>query len=242
MNRDELRSRPIGGGLRRGGGGETPAWMFPVDPAAGGTWLGMNDRGVVLALLNHYPADVAHHADAPSRGRLIPATLGALGAEASIARLPPLQGTNPFRLVAADASGVWSATWDAHTLALASHGRGPFLAASSGWSSEQVAAHRATLFSALLRDAEGLDAEVGAVAAQGGLSRVAHREFHLRRDWEHGAMGVNMAVEIAATRAVSEVIVGTERVSLVHREGRFDQEGAGDPLRDLPEPAWLVRR
>ncbi|MCX7017196.1 MAG: NRDE family protein [Candidatus Sumerlaeota bacterium] len=52
MNRDELHSRApeIPPAIRAG----DPAWMAPTDSQAGGTWIGVNDRGLAVCLLNAY--------------------------------------------------------------------------------------------------------------------------------------------------------------------------------------------
>jgi len=78
MNRDERRDRapekpPAVFGTDDG----AAAWTAPIDGPSGGTWVGVNDQGVVAALLNAYqPGDKAgHRRGAPSRGRIIPALL-----------------------------------------------------------------------------------------------------------------------------------------------------------------------
>ena len=38
--------------------------LYPVDGTAGGTWLGVNEYGVTVGILNHY---VAERADRPGR-------------------------------------------------------------------------------------------------------------------------------------------------------------------------------
>ncbi|MEM1221136.1 MAG: NRDE family protein [Verrucomicrobiota bacterium] len=45
--------------------------LMPVDPDAGGTWIGVNQMGVVIALLNNYPHYQATSPDQRSRGRLV---------------------------------------------------------------------------------------------------------------------------------------------------------------------------
>src|SRR5262245_3441937 len=75
-NRDERCDRP--GALR-------PVWhcrrkgraAYPIDPVGGGTWVGVNDVGLTVALLNRYQRfDGRLNPQAPSRGLIIPALLG----------------------------------------------------------------------------------------------------------------------------------------------------------------------
>ncbi|MEM7790136.1 MAG: NRDE family protein [Verrucomicrobiota bacterium] len=45
--------------------------LMPVDPDAGGTWIGVNEMGVVVALLNNYPHYQETSPDQRSRGQLV---------------------------------------------------------------------------------------------------------------------------------------------------------------------------
>lgn len=109
-NRDENLARP-----------STPPrlWEDPVpfvggrDEVAGGTWLGVNARGLVVGLTNHWTG-AAPDPDRASRGGVVRELLQApdLGAlRAALAARDP-DATNPFLLVAADRSGeaLWSSS------------------------------------------------------------------------------------------------------------------------------------
>jgi hypothetical protein len=55
-----------------------PAWLAPFDSASGGTWIGVNQRGVASCVLNGYePTDEGRRGDpsVPSRGSIIPRIL-----------------------------------------------------------------------------------------------------------------------------------------------------------------------
>jgi uncharacterized protein with NRDE domain len=107
-NRDEFFARPT----------SPPAILDPTagifggrDDRAGGTWLGVNRRGLVAALLNRRtgePADSARR----SRGQLC---LGMLRADSAIAARAALaqesaEAYNPFNLLVADSREAWIAT------------------------------------------------------------------------------------------------------------------------------------
>lgn len=107
-NRDEFFSRPTSG----------PRLLDPLvgifggrDDVAGGTWLGVNRRGVLAALLNRRtdrPIDPAR----PSRGQLCLAMLrsdSATAARAAVAAVTT-RPHNPFNLLVADPERAWIAT------------------------------------------------------------------------------------------------------------------------------------
>ena len=78
FNRDEQRSRPQA---------KPPFWhthpnctqyLAPIDPQGGGTWIGINENGLLLALLNFYAANAPQTKESAlkSRGQLIPHWMG----------------------------------------------------------------------------------------------------------------------------------------------------------------------
>jgi hypothetical protein len=77
-NRDERRSRPAALGPRRYRLRLRMA-VFPTDPQSGGTWIGANDAGLALALLNRTERPSAgptlHQRPQYSRGLVIPPLL-----------------------------------------------------------------------------------------------------------------------------------------------------------------------
>src|SRR5438093_13721072 len=79
MNRDERYDRgPEAPPRLIHGEPGRPSWLAPFDTASGGTWIGVNDRGIVSCILNgSEPADEAHGEPAavPSRGSIIPRIL-----------------------------------------------------------------------------------------------------------------------------------------------------------------------
>jgi len=97
MNRDEQRTRPsaLPPALHRCGGRNA---LYPHEPN-GGTWVGVNDAGLTLALLNWYSQP--QRAGTASRGRIIPALLAVKADREVESRLIqlPLSRMNPFRLV-----------------------------------------------------------------------------------------------------------------------------------------------
>ncbi len=116
-NRDEARWRPVAEPPVLHAVGERAA-IWPIDPLAEGTWVGVNDAGLLLSILNgnpHPPPRLPSRSELISRGRLIPRLLEEDAAEDAFARLErdfDLDAFAPFRLVAVDENGVHSAVWD----------------------------------------------------------------------------------------------------------------------------------
>lgn len=93
---------------------DPPAWhevsggvqaCWPMDPDGGGTWVGVNDRGVTLCLLNrNLEPTPAPDPDWVSRGGLIPRLLAVASAPRAIEALIEWGDPRcaPFRLVAVD--------------------------------------------------------------------------------------------------------------------------------------------
>lgn len=105
-NRDEMKDRPCLGPMRHWP--DRPEVIAGIDEQAGGTWLGMNDDGLVSCVLNRF-GTLGSHPDFRSRGEL---PLEALDhAEAEIAadafdNLNP-EAYRPFNMVIADYMTAW---------------------------------------------------------------------------------------------------------------------------------------
>jgi hypothetical protein len=99
MNRDEKLTRAIGTPPRkRKMNGRTV--LCPAEPG-GGTWIGLNDSGASLALINWYSVTRRVERGPVSRGEVVKAVGAAGSAEVASAGLNelPLKRINPFRLI-----------------------------------------------------------------------------------------------------------------------------------------------
>lgn len=105
-NRDEFYERGgIDPDLRES---EDYSYLAPQDPRAGGTWLGINKAGLVVALTNRPGEETA--TDRPSRGRLVRELLSGAGSlPVAKERLAgeDLSAYNPFSLVALASEGLY---------------------------------------------------------------------------------------------------------------------------------------
>jgi hypothetical protein len=98
MNRDEQRSRPkaLPPALHRHG---NMSALHPSEPT-GGTWIGINEAGLCIALINWYSRPQYIGKPAFSRGEIIPRLLACTSRNEAetILRSFPLDRLNPFRL------------------------------------------------------------------------------------------------------------------------------------------------
>lgn len=102
-NRDEARSRPAAAPPVHVVRGARHA-LFPIDTHAGGTWVGVNDAGLALALLNLNEPGAAPATFPASRGDIIPSLLSAASVSQALAGARQLTPTRyaPFRLLICD--------------------------------------------------------------------------------------------------------------------------------------------
>lgn len=100
-NRDEMKDRPWRPPDRHWP--DRPDVVAGIDLEAGGTWLGMNDSGVVAAVMNR-TASLGPAADKRSRGELVLDALDSADAADAAARLRHLDGNawREFNLAIAD--------------------------------------------------------------------------------------------------------------------------------------------
>ncbi len=133
-NRDENSARARGEPPRRVATLDGRAAVWPIDPQSGGTWVALNDDGLVLAILNSNPGMGAPLRGLVSRGLIIPRLVSASTSEeaAELLRAMDLGPFAPFRLVATDREGVGEFHWDGSRLVTEARGAAPRCFASSG--------------------------------------------------------------------------------------------------------------
>jgi uncharacterized protein with NRDE domain len=109
-NRDEYLDRPAEGPALRGT--STGPVVAPLDIRAGGTWLGLNGRGVFSALTNLRNPNP--DPSRKSRGMVVLQALEARCAEEAAESLRglPRAAYNPFNCYVADAESAWLVVYD----------------------------------------------------------------------------------------------------------------------------------
>jgi uncharacterized protein with NRDE domain len=204
FNRDERRTRGIGhppSAAERDG----VRFLAPIDPDAGGTWIGVNERGVAVGLLNRYhetPLDTG--GPRTSRGLLV---LSVLPAPSAAAVLDRVAGRNlaefqPFTICAVDLHRqVHLADWNGTELRTERTARAGMIRTSSG--RDQAEAER-------IRAA----AERELVIGPSDLDR-----FHRSHFPERGPFSVCMHRPEAETASLTTIEVSAGRARLEYVAG-----------------------
>lgn len=144
FNRDEQHSRDAALPPRVWEEG----FLAPVDATAGGTWLAVRRDGLVLALLNHYPAGFKRRDQAASRGALVAALAAAAQVPSpTVMEACGLSRTNPFRLVVLGLrQSAQIYTWNGTKLGRRRLEDSTGFVTSSSWNTRSVTAGRRALF------------------------------------------------------------------------------------------------
>jgi Transport and Golgi organisation 2 len=213
MNRDEKKSRVEGQKPRRRKAGFYVA-LHPAEPG-GGTWIGVNQAGLALALINWHAQPLSENADV-SRGVVVPHLLAA-GSLARMARLIPslpLARINPFRLIAASLSErkleEWR--WDGNCLNSSQKSWSPLHWFSSGHEEAQVADTRA-------RAARRM--------AAGTISRL--RRLHSSHQPERSAFSICMHRDDAETVSYTEIVANPAGAQMRYAAGALCKKRPGAP-------------
>ncbi len=205
-NRDELRSRPAALPPRIEQFGPRRA-ILPVDPTSGGTWIAVNDAGLVLSLLNVNPGNGLTSGAAPrSRGQIIPVLLHTdtpLAAALAALALAPAQYA-PFRLVLVNQGEAIVVHSDGTRMRRVWRARltCPHLFTSSGLGDQMVQGPRRRLFGKLFNRPENWLAQQDA--------------FHRHRWPDRPHLSVCMDRADARTVSHTQVSLGPDSVTLTY--------------------------
>ncbi|MDA0322407.1 MAG: NRDE family protein [Verrucomicrobia bacterium] len=203
-NRDETLTRPAA---------EPPAhyetnsirYIAPIDPCGGGTWIGTNQSGLTLCMLNFYADGVLYApADRQSRGRLLTALLANPTPEAAVdtARGTPLEHYPPFLLLAISGTGpVRNLTWDGESAVVGQWADSEQPVTTCSVDTERVLESRRETYRKLLQ-------------ATPSPARSDLTSFHASHDPQASAYSVCTHRDDAETRSFSHVIVDEERIEL----------------------------
>lgn len=179
--------------------------VYPLDPQSGGTWIGVNQAGLLATLLNRNlppgasPA-AGRAAARRSRGEIVPLLLaaGAIGQARRIAEALPATEFPPFRAVVLNSSELFELRSDGQALVLAgqSLAGAPLLFTSSGLGDHVVEPPRRALFDELF--------------AQAGDPIEIQERFH-RHSWpQRRHLSVCMSRESARTVSSTVIEIGAE--------------------------------
>jgi uncharacterized protein with NRDE domain len=207
-NRDELRTRaealaPVLQSV------EGRRVVMPLDPESGGSWIAVNDTGLVFALLNANPPSPHSgraFSDGMSRGGLIPRLVAATSMTQALARLEDAQAERyrPFRLLMFDASQFVECWVDAGRMRhRRAYLQGPVMRTSSSLGDAVVEGPRRTLFRRFFR------AVPHAAAAQDA--------FHEHQWPGREDVSVQMQRPDALTVSRTTIEVSTSFVTMIYR-------------------------
>lgn len=196
FNRDEKRTRSHGEQPRLFLGENGNQILMPRDPDAGGTWTGVNESGLIVAVLNNYPFFQNAQPGQRSRGRLVIDLLDQC--QTAQACMDQLEGIDVsiypgFLLFAfGRRDGPIAREWDGKTLSsLVLKGeQGLHVLTSSSFRREACEDFRFDLFAGQSRERATLKAK--------------HGSFHP----DDPALGPVMVREDAATDSITEIVVG----------------------------------
>jgi hypothetical protein len=216
MNRDESLQRPVAHPpevVTRGG----YVALYPKEPT-GGSWIGVNDAGLTIALINWYAIPRLPDVGRVSRGIVVPALLASPGAEEvrdAIVTLPK-HGMAPFRLLvfAPRERAVTEFRWDQHMLEELPRGWQPRHWFSSGCDEPRARQERAEVAREAWHDPRA-----------GSLPWL--RRLHGSHEPARGPFCFCMHREGAATVSYTEIIVTGRAATMRYHDG---------PLCSVPRP------
>jgi hypothetical protein len=213
FNRDEQRSRPTAlfPRIQRFGDGQA---ILPIDPLSGGTWIGVNDQGMAMGVLNvNRQYAVPRRRKRQSRGLLIPHLLECSTLEEVRERAREISPNDypPFRLVGIADGEVVEFYSDGQSMRQVEIGllTDPRFFTSSGLGDHLVEGPRWSLFQSFF-DAKG-------------DCRVQQEAFH-RHSWP-GRTQLSVCMSRADARTVSftTIDLGEMFSTLEYRPGSPDE-------------------
>lgn len=208
FNRDERRARPEAEPPREHTLSDTRA-LYPTDPQGGGTWMGVNEFGLTLCLLNYYSAEKLYQPEDPvSRGLLVPALLDAATVSEAVSRLAAmnLEPYPPFIMLGiAPGEAVTAVTWNGSGPTSAVVDDPPILTTSSHEEGRVVAFRREQFHRWF---------------TQGWTLTPEHLlAFHRSQEPEPGPFAVCMERDDAATQSLSHVEVKASSIAFIYSAG-----------------------
>jgi hypothetical protein len=222
MNRDEKLTRPAGLPPRRMQIiGRTI--LAPSEPS-GGAWIGVNDTGVTLALVNWYSILTRVTGNAFSRGEVVKASLSADSPAAVVTILQdqPLSRVNPFRLIGIFPTdcAVIEWRWNLKRLERLDHPWRTNTWISSGFDEPGAQQARGKVFRKSLRD-----------RSAGKVDWL--RRLHRSHRPECGPYSTCMHRSDAATVSCTEITVARQKATMNYIPG--------PPCRTAPMPAICLQ-
>lgn len=193
-------------------------FVAPTDGDCGGSWIGVNEAGLTLCILNVYEAaqssthttaqgDVTHAGEYRSRGLLLTDLLDCLSVAHVRARLScaELSRYRPFTLaVLSVQEPALLVHWTKNEMTFDGAGDASMPLTSSSYRGAEVSASRRSLFRRMSREA-------------GALTPALLAEFHETHEPARGPFSVCMHREDAATVSFSRVKVSEDAAEFTYK-------------------------
>jgi len=220
FNRDESRLRPAG--IPPMIWEEKIPFLAPKDPLGGGSWLGVNNHGLVVALLNYYPRDYQFRPreEYKTRGGLVAELLQNSSFEGALDQACHLvwEDFAPCTVLLLDTQQEGALQWDGARLR--NLDLETSFISSSGYCHEEVTAIR---FEAYTKWKETSD---------------SHRRFHFSQNSQGGSYSILMNREDAQTVSYTEIHLSLKEANMVYQglsEGKVIlQKRLSLPIADQP--------
>jgi hypothetical protein len=201
FNRDErLTRRPALAPVFRENG--EMGYLSPLDGDHGGTWIAVNESGMVLCLLNRYDEfGEAGEREFSSRGEIIPGLIAADSMEEVDRSIKALRLIDypPFTLAAFSLRGEsWQAHWRGDDLQVYRDQKGRGMITSSSFATSHVIATREDAYRQQIGESPGVD--------DGAM-----RRFHASHDPISGARSVCLHRKDAVTVSLTRIYVTGEQ-------------------------------
>ncbi len=202
-NRDESRSRGEDG-LKQIQHNNI-ACLYPVDSKSQGTWLGVNDFGIVAAILNMYQAN---YQGSQSRGFIIPELLKYKSLSQACDYTQSLNPKlySPFVLLLMDNTNLYRFSWDGvsmskETLSVKESIVGGFLESSSSVEPDNIIPYRQKLFQQWQQDKSNEDNKAAKILT-----------FHLMRDTDKPSASVCMSRPNGHTKSICQIALNKSEI------------------------------
>lgn len=215
MNRDELIEREEGSSRLHHLGHDVHAW-YPVDAVSEGTWFGVNNYGLVLAILNRYQE--TNPQALVSRGKIIPNLLVNTDIMSCLKSLEKMHLYHfmPFTLLLAQGDMFIKVVWSGVEMSqFVERCSKPFFITSSSIELESVTAWRKRAFDNFL-------------FMNKHLSPQLLMNFHTSGAKDNPSYSVNMIREGRHTKSITQAIVGCESLSVCHFKKAQEQDSSSD--------------
>lgn len=196
--------------------------LFPSEPT-GGTWIGVNDAGATLALINWYSVTARFQGEPVSRGQVVRLTLPCDSSKRVDAKIDKisLAKVNPFRLIGVFPYNqeITEWRWNLHRLERLRHRWRTNTWISSGFDESGAQETRGRAFDKAIRQ-----------NSAGGIDWL--RRLHRSHGSERGPYSHCMHRADAATVSYTEVMVSRQTASMRYI--------AGAPCCQAPAPPSYV--